>query len=516
MRYTAISGREAGGEFNGMKKTKDEHKIIIATVIAVLSLWVVDAAFDAFVLQKGAFTDLLLSVRPKESFLRILLLLSFLVFGIIISIILARHRRADETLQRHAAAIETSMDGIALFNRDGEYIFVNQAYASINGYADPGELIGKTDRSAYGEQGLEPMEHLLPALLKNGRWRGELVAKRKDGSTYFQETSMTMLEDGGRVCIIRDITWRKQHEQWLRHSERFLNTIFDSIRDPFCIFDSDFRVIRANEAYARLKNKTVDDLLGRKCHEVLHNKSSVCEECVVEKTLHSFEPGVKDKRTILPDRTELWGEIFTYPILDEDGKVSHVIEYTRDVTDRKKSEEEKQRLIDKLEYLSRTDALTGIMNRRALTDSLVYEIDRAKRYGSDLSLIVCDIDNFKEINDTYGHDAGDWALQAIATTLKTLLRKADIAGRHGGDEFMIILPETSDKGAEGLANNLLATVRNIELRSKDGRPIQLTLSIGVACLGPEADMMDSLIKRADDAMYLSKRGGRDRVSTVQS
>jgi diguanylate cyclase (GGDEF)-like protein/PAS domain S-box-containing protein len=499
-----------------MSNKKDEHRIIIATIIAVLSLWIIDAAFDAFVMRKGAFTDLLFSLHPGESFLRFLLPISFIVFGIIIARILARHRRAEETLQRHSAAIETSMDGIALFNRDGEYIYVNQAYATINGYADPGELIGKTDRFSYGEQGLEPMEHLLPALQKNGRWRGELVAKRKDGSTYFQEASMTLLEDGGRVSLIRDITWRKQHEQWLRHSERFLNTIFDSIRDPFCIFDSDFKIIRANEAYAHLKNKTVDGLLGKKCFEVLHDKNRVCDECVVASTLNSGDPYVKDKLHVLQDGTKQWGEIFTYPMLDEDGNVSHVIEYTRDITDRKRSEDEKLRLIDKLEFLSRTDALTGIMNRRALTDSLIYEIDRAKRYGSDLSLIVCDIDNFKEINDTYGHDAGDLALQAISTTLKMLLRKADMAGRQGGDEFMIILPETSDKGAEGLANNLLAAARNIELRSKDSRPIQITLSIGVACLEPGDDMMDSFIKRADDAMYLSKRSGRDRISTVRA
>jgi diguanylate cyclase (GGDEF)-like protein/PAS domain S-box-containing protein len=495
---------------------KDDKKIIVTTAVAFLLLWVADAVFDVFVLHKGEFPDILLTLRLDESSHRVLLLLCFVVFGIIISRILARHRRAEKSLQRHSAAIEASMDGIALFNPDGEYIFVNQAFASINGYDDPAELIGKTDRFAYGEQGLEPMEHLLPALQKNRRWRGELVAKRKDGSTYFQEVSMTLLEDGGRVSLIRDITWRKQHEQWLRHSERFLNTIFDSIRDPFCIFDSDFRIVRANAAYGRLKNRTVDELIGRKCHEVLHNSDHVCGECVVEKTLHSADSRVKDKLHILPDGFELWGEIFTYPILDEDGNVSHVIEYTRDITDRKRSEEEKQRLIDKLEYLSRTDALTGIMNRRALTDSLSYEIERAKRYGSDLSLIVCDIDNFKEINDTYGHDAGDQALQAISTTLKILLRKADIAGRQGGDEFMIILPETSDKGAEGLANNLLAAARNIELHSKDGRSIQITMSIGVACLEVGDDMMDPFIKRADDAMYLSKRGGRDRVSIVRA
>ena len=498
-----------------MSKTKDEHKIIIATVIAVMSIWTIDAAFDAFVMHEGKFPDRLLSVRPNEPFIRILLTLSFLAFGIIIARILARHSRAEEILKKQSAAIETSMDGIAIINRDGEYAYVNQAYASINGYADPKDLVGKIYKFAIDEQEIAPVEQILPALQKNGSWRGELFAKRKNGSTYFQEASMTKLEDGGRICIIRDITWRKRQEEWLRRSERFLNTIFDSIHDPFCIFDRDFRIIRANEAYAELKNRSVDELIGRKCHNVLYNHDRVCEGCVVEKSFHSADPCAKDKLVALSDGTEMWMEIFTYPILDEDDMVSHVMEYTRDVTARKKIEDEKQRLIEKLEYLSRTDVLTGLMNRRALTDSLIYEMDRARRYGSELSIILCDIDNFKEINDTCGHDTGDRALQAVSTTLTTLLRKTDMAGRHGGDELMIILPETSDKGAEGLADKLLVAARDTDLWLGDERSVPITLSIGVACLEPCTDTIDSFIKRADDAMYLSKQGGKDRVSTVR-
>jgi len=499
-----------------MSKTKDEHKIIIYTVIAIMSIWTIDAAYDAFVTHEGKFLDLLLSARPNEPFIRILLTLSFLAFGIIIARILAGHSRTEEILRKHSAAIETTIDGIAIINRNGEYIYVNGAFASINGYADPGELIGKTYQFAFAEQEIEPMQQILPALQKNGRWRGELFAKRKNGSTYFQEASITMLEDGSRVCIIRDITWRKRHEEWLRRSEHFLKTVFDSIHDPFCIFDRDFRIIRANEAYADLKNRSVDEMIGRKCHEVLCNFDRVCEGCVVEKSFQSADPCAKDKLVTLRDGTEMWMEIFTYPILDERGRVSHVMEYTRDVTARKKIEDEKQRLIEKLEYLSRTDVLTGLMNRRALTDSLLYEIDRARRYGSDLSIILCDIDNFKEINDTCGHDAGDRALQTVAGNLTTILRKSDLAGRHGGDEFMIILPETTDKGAEGLADKLLAAVRDTDLRFRDERSMPITMSIGIACLEKGTDTIDSFIKRADDAMYLSKQGGKDRVSKAKA
>jgi diguanylate cyclase (GGDEF)-like protein/PAS domain S-box-containing protein len=499
-----------------MSKPKAEHKIIIATVIVIVSIWTLDSAFNALVLHKGTFLSLLLNAGLNEPFLRILLTLSFLAFGIIISIIAARYRRTGDIPRKHSAAIEASMDGIALINPDGTYVYVNQAFATINGYDGPEELMGKTCWIAYGDRAHERIRSTVePVLVKSGRWRGELLAVRKNGSTYYQESSITMLDDGSRICIIRDITWRKRSEERLRRSERFLNTIFDSIRDPFSIVDRNFQIIRVNDAYARMRNKEASKLVGRKCHEVLQNRTSVCEGCVVNATFNSADPCVKEKLITLHDGTGIWVEISTYPILDEDGSVSHTIEYTRDITDRKRSEEEKRLLIEKLEYLSSTDGLTGLKNRRALTDSLIYEMDRAKRYNSDLSLILCDIDNFKEINDACGHDAGDRALQTIAAALKTILRKADIAGRYGGDEFMLILPETSVKGAERIAEKILSVVRNAEMDFMKDKSIRLSLSIGLSSFEMDSDNTDSFIKRTDDAMYASKESGRDRVSTVK-
>jgi diguanylate cyclase (GGDEF)-like protein len=149
-----------------------------------------------------------------------------------------------------------------------------------------------------------------------------------------------------------------------------------------------------------------------------------------------------------------------------------------------------------------------------LTDSLGYELDRAKRYGGELALILCDIDNFKEINDTFGHDTGDRALQTLSGTLKTMLRKTDIAGRYGGDEFMLILPETALAGAQSLADKILSAVRNADLVFGDGRNVRMSPSIGVTCLAGRDDTIDLLVKRADDAMYSSKQCGRNRVSTT--
>jgi diguanylate cyclase (GGDEF)-like protein len=237
---------------------------------------------------------------------------------------------------------------------------------------------------------------------------------------------------------------------------------------------------------------------------------------VVKKTLESADPCAKDKRLGFLDGTEAWVEIYTYPIFADDGCVSHVIEYTRNITERKRAEEERQRLIEKLEFLSNTDVLTGLLNRRALIARLEYEIDRAQRYGTELSLILCDLDRFKEINGSFGHDEGDRALRIISEILKGCLRKSDVVGRYGGDEFMIILPGTFAKGAEEFAERLRHEVEQTGFQTISGKSVPMSVSLGVTGLFPnEADAgHDALVRRADSALYNSKKKGRNTVCVV--
>jgi diguanylate cyclase (GGDEF)-like protein/PAS domain S-box-containing protein len=312
----------------------------------------------------------------------------------------------------------------------------------------------------------------------------------------------------------KEISDRTRTEEELYRSENFLSTIFDSFHDPFNIVDRDYRIVKFNDAYSRMKNMQAKDLFGKKCYEALHGRSSVCEDCVVVKTFLSKDPCAKEKRVAQANGTGLWIEIYTYPILDQQRNVTHVVEYTRDITDRKKSEEEKKQLIENLNYLSTTDSLTGLCNRRALTDTLHREIERAQRYDTDLSLILCDLDKFKLINDTYGHAAGDAALQAVSEALKSSLRKTDLLGRHGGDEFMIILPETSLAGAKLLAEKVRLAVSEIELSVHKNKRIGLSLSLGVASCCAPAENIDTLVRLADSALYTSKQSGRNKVSVM--
>jgi len=136
-----------------------------------------------------------------------------------------------------------------------------------------------------------------------------------------------------------EITERKQTEAAFQKSEAFLKTIFDSIQDPFCIIDRDYRIVRANEAYAQMRYKKLGDLLGKTCYEALLKRNGVCDECIVQKTFASGDPCAKEKMRYLFDGVKTWSSIYTYPIMDSEGQVSHVIEYTQDITERKRAEE---------------------------------------------------------------------------------------------------------------------------------------------------------------------------------
>ena len=162
-----------------------------------------------------------------------------------------------------------------------------------------------------------------------------------------------------------------------------------------------------------------------------------------------------------------------------------------------------------------TDQLTGLYNRRYLASHLSAMYDRAFWTGQPLSVMVLDLDHFKSINDTYGHDAGDTVLQEFAELLKGSVRAIDLACRYGGEEFLVAMPDTDKKYAAIVAERLRERVAEKTILVNGGKDeIQVTVSIGIASTeeGGEEDTSQKLIKRADEALYSAKTGGRNRVS----
>ncbi len=158
---------------------------------------------------------------------------------------------------------------------------------------------------------------------------------------------------------------------------------------------------------------------------------------------------------------------------------------------------------------ARVDTLTGVPNRLALEDQLYKEYERARRHGHTLSYALLDLDHFKRINDTHGHAAGDKVLQQVATLCSKNLRTNDFFARYGGEEFVILLPDTEAAGAVTVASKLREAIARVRFH-RSGRPVEVTLSIGVAQLR-QGDSMEALFERADKALYQAKRTGRDRV-----
>jgi len=161
-----------------------------------------------------------------------------------------------------------------------------------------------------------------------------------------------------------------------------------------------------------------------------------------------------------------------------------------------------------------TDGLTGLYVRRFALHRLREELRRARRYGNDLSVVMCDIDHFKTVNDTWGHPAGDAVLVKVAEIITAQLRiEVDVAGRYGGEEFLLVLPETRLNSAVVAAERLRAVIESTEIPVAEDRNIQVTMSFGLAQFDIESgESVESVIARADAALYESKGGGRNCVT----
>jgi diguanylate cyclase (GGDEF)-like protein len=175
--------------------------------------------------------------------------------------------------------------------------------------------------------------------------------------------------------------------------------------------------------------------------------------------------------------------------------------------------EERNRMMEKLQKLAVTDGLTTLFNSRHFYTVLELEVDRSNRYKHPLSLLLIDIDHFKGYNDSYGHLEGDKVLVRFSQLLKSCLRTNDSAFRYGGEEFTVILPETSADEARTVAQRIRTELETEIFTPPPGRPAGVTISIGVTEYEPMEDMT-GFVRRADEAMYLSKQTGRNRVSVL--
>ena len=173
-------------------------------------------------------------------------------------------------------------------------------------------------------------------------------------------------------------------------------------------------------------------------------------------------------------------------------------------------EEKYKTTLKELKRLAICDGLTGIYNRRRIMEVLTLEVERASRYQTSLAILMLDLDHFKYINDRFGHQIGDLVLKTVAETMEKALRKVDVIGRYGGEEFMVVLPQTGIDAAKILAERLRNEVENMDFNLDSIDQLCITASLGIAVFDHEKDDVDSFVNRADQALYWAKDTGRNR------
>ncbi|MEQ6886892.1 diguanylate cyclase [Salicola sp. Rm-C-2C1-2] len=219
----------------------------------------------------------------------------------------------------------------------------------------------------------------------------------------------------------------------------------------------------------------------------------------------------RNARPITGTEAYMYQNITFSPLSSASGEVDHVCLLVYDVTDSATARLRMERTNARLEQQSQTDGLTGLLNRSAWESLLASEFERFRRYRSVGTLLMFDIDHFKPINDTWGHQAGDDVIRAIAAMVMERLRQTDIAGRYGGEEFAVILPETDLAGGEILGERLRQSISSMQVTTEAGL-LECSVSLGVAQVTDAMSDHQQWLSHADKALYAAKANGRNQIA----
>ena len=291
-------------------------------------------------------------------------------------------------------------------------------------------------------------------------------------------------------------------------SEQRFRGIFENATEGIYRTDADGKLLEVNTALATMLGYTSSTDLLSSVPEVgsmfYHLRAFTQYDSVLRKKMVVKTMQAKLCRI---DGSTLWTEINAGVIeeqSEEGSQIAGIVGVIADITERK-------RMMREMCRLARTDSLTGLWNRGYFIELASREIARCKRSVRNFSILLVDVDYFKKVNDRYGHDTGDKVLVGVAAAMRESLREVDIVARFGGEEFVVLLPDTSIKDAHNVAQRVCCAIREQDFLDDQRRAIKVTVSIGVTSYQNALNDLDLMLKRADIAMYSAKKNGRNRV-----
>ena len=435
------------------------------------------------------------------------------------------NERAAASRRLLEAATDAAFDGFAVFDPDDRLILCNRAFSALY-EAEPQALIGLTfeelQRLPAFRRRLGLEDDAAFEVWLEGRLRLHQQAdgppREVRGGDLCLWVHERRLPDGSIVLCRTDISALKRSEAELRalalefararntaeQALQLLRAATEVLSDGFALFDPEDRLLLCNRAFAALYGSLPAELEGRRYAELIEHYL----------TRHRPQLDAEVRGRYLASRLAMHARADGTPLhLEADGRHYVVREhrvpggYTvvlhSEVTHLKQVERELRRL-------ATIDELTELANRRAFFDHGRRLLERAQRNGRPMALLLFDLDHFKQINDAFGHAAGDLVLRRVAATCRELLRSEDLVARLGGEEFAVLLHDAEAQEAERVAERLRAAITGLAI-DHEGRRIGVTISLGIALPGPGCETLEACLAAADRALYRAKRSGRNRL-----
>ena len=406
-------------------------------------------------------------------------------------------RRNERGLLRAKSIIANAPDLISLVDEDDRYVLVNDSYLKtfsrsrdqIEGKRQD-EILGLMNYQTFSRPNLQRARRGEPASF-------EAWMHFPDGSRRFMAVSYYPVPAGdeGREYVAihsRDVTS-------MREAEEDRQRVFELSLDMLCITGFDGWFIKLNPAWTATLGWSEEELMSRPWLDLVH-PDDLEHSIEVTSKLMGDEPTFRfENRCQCKDGSWRWLSWNAYP----DRVRERIYAVARDVTEQRK-------MIEQLGTLASTDPLTGAANRRTFFERARAELDRVRRYDGTLAMLMIDIDHFKDINDTHGHDAGDHVLKELVECCRKTLRTSDIFARIGGEEFAAVLVQTDAKAARLTAERLRQAIASLKVDTAR-TVISFTVSVGLALLPSKDATVESVLKQADKCLYTAKQTGRNKV-----
>ena len=417
-------------------------------------------------------------------------------------------RRSNELAvseYRNRIFLRNASDGVCICDAGGFVLEASDSFCAMLGYAH-GEIIGMNASQWDVRFNSTELRELISNLLNRNMRKFETKHRRKDGTTVAVEVHVEVFEYGADrllYCSTRDLTERLRYEAALRRSEARHKEAQSIAHLGHWVVDLKAQSLLWSDEMYRVYDISRDlgDITHAACLETVHPDDRAKTETAFESAIRNKSPFALVQRVLLHSGRERFVEVKGQVVLDDGGAPVRCQGTAQDITDLKVAEQ-------RADHLAHFDPLTDLPNRRMLMERLSQTIAAADRFKRAMAVMYVDIDRFKQVNDSFGHDVGDRLLIEVVGRIQGSLRVGDWVARTGGDEFVVVLPEistTTDSAA--VAGRIVESfTRPVAI---DGHSLMASVSIGVATYdGYQPIEIDQLLRNADEAMYAVKKAGR--------